>query len=99
GSSVRRTRHDRTSHRTRVRLVIEYVCETPDGRPFVLKPVWQSVDKLTRAKAASAWWSRGRAVHAQRFEKLERQMTTFDGTGRRSPDRLDALTAAAAGLA
>lgn len=99
GVAVRRVRQDRSSVRSRNRQVVEYICETADGCSFVLKPVWQSVDKLTRAKAASVWWHRGRAVHAPGLEKLERQMTTFDGTARKSPDRLDALTTAVAGLA
>jgi phage terminase large subunit-like protein len=98
GSFVRRTRIDRSSVRTRSRQVVEYICETAGGHSFVLKPVWQSVDKLTRAKAASTWWHRGRAVHAEGLGKLERQMTTYDGTAKKSPDRLDALTTAAAGL-
>jgi phage terminase large subunit-like protein len=99
GAVVRRARQDRSSVRSRNRQVIEYICETASGHSFVLKPVWQSVDKLTRAKAASVWWHRGRARHAQDFPKLQRQMTTFDGTAKKSPDRVDALTAMAAGLA
>lgn len=99
GTVARRSRTDRTSVRTKSRQVIEYICETEDGHSFVLKPVWQSVDKLTRAKAVSVWWNRSRAVHSGEFDKLERQMVTFDGTTRKSPDRLDALTTAVAGLA
>ncbi len=98
GTFVKRTRKDRTSHRTAVRNVVEYICEL-DGHSFILKPVWQSVDKLTRAKAASVWWHRNRAVHSVGLDKLEKQMTTFDGTAKKSPDRLDALTTGVAGLA
>lgn len=98
GAAIRRTRKDRTSPRRKVREVVEYVCETPSGHAFVLKPVWQSADKMTRARTASAWWVRKRAIHAESFPKLEKQMTTFDGTGKKSPDRLDALTSAVAGL-
>jgi phage terminase large subunit-like protein len=98
GTVVRRVRQDRSSVRSKSRQIIEYICETDGGHSFVLKPVWQSVDKLTRAKSASAWWHRGRAVHQQGIEKLERQMTTYDGTAKKSPDRLDALTTAVAGM-
>jgi phage terminase large subunit-like protein len=97
GAVVRRERRDRRSTKTRSRVVIEYVCETEAGRAFVLKPVWQSADKLTRAKAASIWWHQGRARHAtDEMAALERQMTTFDGTGKKSPDRLDGLSSAVA---
>jgi phage terminase large subunit-like protein len=99
GAVVRRVRHDKSSVKTRSRQVVEYICETERGHSFVLKPVWASIDKLTRAKAASTWWHRDRASHADGLDKLERQMTTFDGSGKKSPDRLDALTTAVAGLA
>jgi phage terminase large subunit-like protein len=99
GTVVRRQRTDRSSVKTKSRLVIEYICETEDGYSFVLKPVWQSIDKLTRAKAASSWWHRQRASHAPGLEKLEKQQTTYDGTAKKSPDRLDALTTGVAGLA
>jgi len=98
GTSVKRTRKDRTSVRTATRTVVEYICETGNGHSFVMKPVWQSVDKLTRAKASSSWWHRRRAVHAPGLEKLEKQQTTYDGTAKKSPDRLDALTTGVAGL-
>jgi phage terminase large subunit-like protein len=103
GTVIRRERKDRTSSRSKTRVVIEYIisadpCEEwPEGLSLVIKPVWQSKDKLTRAKAASVWWHRGRASHANGLKKAEKQMTTFDGTGRKSPDRLDALTAGVAG--
>lgn len=99
GTAVRRERRDRTSVRNRSRTYVEFVCETADGHSFVVKPVWQSVDKLTRAKAASVWWARGRARHAQVFEKLEKQMKTYDGSQKKSPDRLDGLTSAVAEFA
>lgn len=98
GTVVKRTRSDRSSIKTKSRQVTEYICETVDGHSFVLKPVWQSVDKLTRAKAASVWWHRERAAHTEGLEKLEKQMHSYDGTARKSPDRLDALTTAVAGL-
>lgn len=98
GTVVRRMRKDLTSSRTKSRQVVEYLCELED-HSFVIKPVWQSADKLTRAKAISVWWHRGRATHAEGLEKLEGQMATFDGTGKKSPDRLDALTSAVAALA
>lgn len=96
GIVVRRMRKETKSVKTRSRVVVEYVCETADGHAFVLKPVWQSIDKLTRAKAASVWWHQGKARHAQGLELLEKQMTTYDGSGKKSPDRLDALSSAVA---
>lgn len=96
GTVVRRTRKEKKSVRSKTRLVIEYICETADGHSFTLKPVWQSVDKLTRAKAASVWWHQGRARHGAGLDKLEKQMTTFDGSGKKSPDRLDGLSSAVA---
>lgn len=98
GSFIRRSRKDPTSVRTKSRQIIEYICTTGDGYSFVMKPVWQSIDKLTRAKAGSVWWHRERAVHAAGLGKLEKQMTTFDGTAKKSPDRLDALTTGTGGL-
>jgi phage terminase large subunit-like protein len=96
GVVVRRERKDKRAVKTRARVVIEYVCETESGHAFVVKPVWQSVDKLTRAKAASIWWHQGRARHSCEMPHLERQMTTFDGSGKKSPDRLDGLSSAVA---
>lgn len=99
GLVIKRTRTDHSSIKTKSRKVTEYICSTEDGHAFTLKPVWQSVDKLTRAKAVSIWWHRKRASHAEGLDKLEKQMCTYDGTARKSPDRLDALTTAVAGLA
>lgn len=96
GTAIRRARQDRKSVKSKVRQVIEYVCETANGHSFILKPVWQSVDKLTRAKAASLHWQRLSVRHAPGLDQLEQQMTTFDGTAKKSPDRLDALTSAMA---
>lgn len=99
---VRRSRKDvRTSTRSKTRQVIEYLLEAPSGYVCLLRPVWSSTDKLTRAKAASVWWHRGRAWHAPDVDLalLEKQMTGFDGTGKKSPDRLDALSTAAASFA
>lgn len=99
GGSITRRERKAKGTRTRNRISVEYITELPSGHVFVLKPVWQSVDKLTRAKTASVWWSRGDASHAEGLEKLEKQMTTYDGTAKKSPDRLDALTSAVAGFA
>lgn len=96
---IRRVRKDPRSTRTKTRQVIEYLLESPEGYVCVLKPVWASVDKLTRAKAASVWWHKGRAWHEAGLEKLEKQMTTYDGSAKKSPDRLDALTTAVAAFA
>jgi phage terminase large subunit-like protein len=98
GTVVRRVRKDARSPRTKARVVVEYICETASGHAFVLKPVWQSVDKLTRAKAASVWWHQGWARHEEGLETLEKQMTTYEGSGKKSPDRLDGLTSAVAEL-
>lgn len=96
GTVVRRVRKDVRSARTKTRVVVEYVCETESGHAFIIKPVWQSIDKLTRAKAASIWWHQGNARHTRGLDKLEKQMTTYDGSAKKSPDRLDALSSAVA---
>jgi phage terminase large subunit-like protein len=96
GTVSRRTRKDHRSPKTKTRTVVEHICETAEGHSFIVKPVWQSVDKLTRAKAGSVWWYQERARHEPGLERLEKQMTTYDGSAKKSPDRLDALTTAVA---
>ena len=60
----------------------------------VVRKVRATRGKWLRAEPIAALYAEGRVSHAGSFEKLEDQMCTFgaDGlSGRRSPDRLDAL--------
>ncbi|MEL6479839.1 MAG: terminase family protein [Pseudomonadota bacterium] len=47
--------------------------------------------KTLRAEPVAALYEQGRVHHVGAFPDLERQMCRFDGTGSKSPDRLDAL--------
>jgi hypothetical protein len=52
--------------------------------------VWASHGKRTRAEPVSALAEQGRIHHVGTFAKLEKELVTWDGSGR-SPNRLDAL--------
>ncbi|MEM0989622.1 MAG: terminase family protein [Pseudomonadota bacterium] len=47
--------------------------------------------KRLRAEPVAALYEQGRVHHVEPFDILEEQMCGFDGTGGKSPDRLDAL--------
>lgn len=47
--------------------------------------------KRLRAEPVAALYEQGRVRHVGAFPALEDQMTTYDGAGGKSPDRLDAL--------
>jgi phage terminase large subunit-like protein len=47
--------------------------------------------KRVRAEPVAMLYEQGRVKHVGAFVELEDQMASFDGTGARSPDRLDAL--------
>ncbi|MEM6621580.1 MAG: terminase family protein [Pseudomonadota bacterium] len=47
--------------------------------------------KRLRAEPVAALYEQGRIHHVEPFDILEEQMCSFDGTGGKSPDRLDAL--------
>lgn len=54
-------------------------------------PVRASRGKVTRAEPVAALYERGLIHHVGTFPELEDQMTTWDPTSNKSPDRLDAL--------
>lgn len=56
-----------------------------------VKLVHASRGKITRAAPVAAMYEAGRIHHAGLFAELEDQMCTYDGTGGKSPDRMDAL--------
>lgn len=55
-----------------------------------VKQVRASRGKVTRAEPVAALSERGRIHHAGHFPELEEQLTTWDATMSKSPDRLDA---------
>lgn len=65
------------------------------------KSIWSSHGKVTRAEPVAQLYKRGRVHHVgDRFRKLEHQMTRWwPDSGRKSPDRMDALVFAIAELA
>lgn len=54
-------------------------------------PVRASRGKVTRAEPVAALYERGLISHVGHFPELEDQLTTWDPTSAKSPDRLDAL--------
>ena len=57
-----------------------------------VRTVHASRGKLTRAEPIAALYEQGKMSHVGAFGPLEDQLTTWDATsGRKSPDRLDAL--------
>ena len=80
------------------------VCEVNQGGDLVTKLI-KDIDpmipvravratrgKMLRAEPIAALYEQGRAFHLGAFSQLEDQMTSFDGkSGKKSPDRLDAL--------
>lgn len=60
--------------------------------------VHASRGKLARAAPAAALYEQGRIHHVGSFAELEDQMCQFDGSGAKSPDRMDALVWALADL-
>jgi phage terminase large subunit-like protein len=57
-----------------------------------VRTVHASRGKLTRAEPIAALYEQGKVSHCGAFGPLEDQLTTWDATsGRKSPDRLDAL--------
>jgi len=57
-----------------------------------VRTVHASRGKLTRAEPVAALYEQGKVSHVGAFGPLEDQLTTWDATsGRKSPDRLDAL--------
>jgi phage terminase large subunit-like protein len=54
-------------------------------------PVRASRGKVTRAEPVAALYERGLIHHVGDFPELEDQLTTWDPTSNKSPDRLDAL--------
>jgi phage terminase large subunit-like protein len=60
--------------------------------------VHASRGKLARAAPAAALYEQGRVHHIGAFPELEDQMCQFDGSGTKSPDRMDALVWALADL-
>ena len=61
-----------------------------DGRVKV-EPVRASRGKVTRAEPVAALYERGLVHHVGAFSELEDQLTSWDPTQSKSPDRLDAL--------
>ncbi len=47
--------------------------------------------KLVRAEPVAALYERGRVHHVGVFSKLEQEMYRYNGRGKKSPDRMDAL--------
>ena len=62
-------------------------------------PVRASRGKVTRAEPVAAMYERGRVHHVGTFRELEDQLTSWDPTHSKSPDRLDALVWAIHSLA
>ena len=54
-------------------------------------PVHASRGKLVRAEPVAALYEQRKVCHVGSFPELEDQMTSFTGSGKKSPDRLDAL--------
>ena len=64
-----------------------------------VKLVWATRGKITRAAPVAALYEAGRVHHRGVFPELEDQICSYDGTGGKSPDRMDALVWALADLA
>jgi phage terminase large subunit-like protein len=60
--------------------------------------VHASRGKLARAAPAAALYEQGRVHHIGGFAELEDEMCQYDGSGAKSPDRMDALVWALADL-
>ncbi|MEO1460523.1 MAG: formate--tetrahydrofolate ligase, partial [Pseudomonadota bacterium] len=63
----------------------------PTGHSVPVREVRATRGKTLRAEPVAALYEQGRVHHVGAFPDLERQMCRFDGTGSKSPDRLDAL--------
>ena len=63
-----------------------------------MKLVHASRGKITRAAPVAALYEAGRVHHRGAFPELEDQMCSYDGSGCKSPDRMDALVWALADL-
>jgi phage terminase large subunit-like protein len=79
---------------------------TIDGEPIEsfrsrvrVTPVRASRGKVTRAEPVAALYERGLVHHVGTFRELEDQLTSWDPTHSKSPDRLDALVWAIHSLA
>lgn len=55
------------------------------------RPVRAVRGKLLRAEPVAALYERGFVHHVGVFQKLENEMCRYDGRGKKSPDRMDAL--------
>jgi phage terminase large subunit-like protein len=70
-------------------LVREVMAQVDAGVP--VRSVHATRGKRTRAEPVAMLYEQGRVRHVGAFPDLEDEMTGYDGTGSRSPDRLDAL--------
>ena len=61
-----------------------------DAPDIAFEPVRAIAGKLLRAEPVAALYARGRVSHVGQFAELEKEMCSYDGSGR-SPDRMDAL--------
>ena len=68
------------------------------GAHLPIRLVHASRGKLARAAPAAALYEQGRVHHIGAFAELEDQMCQYDGSGGKSPDRMDALVWALADL-
>ena len=62
------------------------------------RAVRASRGKAIRAEPVAALYEQGRVHHIGAFAELEDQMCQYDGSGGKSPDRMDALVWALADL-
>lgn len=71
----------------------------PEGKTLNIRMVRASTGKQARAEPVSMLYEQGRGNHLGNLGMLESQMTTWvPNSGMKSPDRLDALVWACAGL-
>ena len=68
------------------------------GANAPVKLVHATRSKITRAAPVAALYEAGRVHHRGVFPELEDQMCSYDGSGGKSPDRMDALVWALADL-
>ena len=68
------------------------------GSNLPIRLVHASRGKLARAAPAATLYEQGRVHHIGGFAELEDQMCQYDGSGSKSPDRMDALVWALADL-
>ena len=61
------------------------------NRAVKIATVHAAKGKIARAEPVGALYEQGLIHHVGNFQKLEFQMTTFDGQNSKSPDRMDAL--------